>query len=126
LEREARLRTRDAEAETVLVVCDTLTTHPRGAWSEAFTAGRARELVRRLACRDTPQHGSGLHIAENALRALTRQGLHARRCGETTHLAEETAAGSTSSNEKQRGVDGPCKIHDARTKRKSLYPKIKD
>ncbi|HSV22464.1 MAG TPA: IS630 family transposase, partial [Xanthobacteraceae bacterium] len=79
---------------------------------------------RRLACWYTPKHGSGLNIAENELRALTRQCLHDRRCGETKQRAEEPAAWSTSSNAKQRGVDWQFKINDARTKLKSLYPAL--
>jgi hypothetical protein len=122
----ALLRTRDAEAHKVLGVCDNFNTPTMGAFSEAFAAERARQLGRRLAFRDTPQHGSWLNIAANALRALTRQCLHDRRFGETKHLAEETAAWSTSSNAKQRGVDWPFTINDARTKLTSLYPKVKD
>jgi hypothetical protein len=125
-EREALLRTRSVEAQKVLVGCDTFNTHTRGAFYEAFAAERARKLVRRLECRYTPKHGSWLNIAENARSALTRQCVHDRRFGDTKQLAEETAAGSTSSHAKQRGVDGQCKINDARTKLKSLYPKIKD
>ena len=97
-----------------------------GAFYEAFDAARARQLVRRLAFRYTPKHGSWLNIAENELSALTRQCLHDRRFGATKQLAEETAVWSTSSNAKQRGVDWQFKINDARTKLKSLYPKIKD
>ena len=97
-----------------------------GAFYEAFAAERARQLVRRLEFRYTPKHGSWLNIAENELSALTRQCLHDRRFGDTEQLAAETAAWSTSSNEKQRGVDWQFKINDARTKLKSLYPKIKD
>jgi len=123
---EALLRTRYVEAQKVLVVCDNLNTHTMGAFYEAFAAERARKLVRRLEFRYTPKHGSWLNIAENALSALTRQCLHDRRFGETKQLAEETAAWSTSSNAKQRGVDWQFKINDARTKLKSLYPKIKD
>ncbi len=126
LEMEALLRTRDAEARKVLVVCDNFNTHTMGAFDEAFAAERARKLVRRLECRYTPKHGSGLNIAENELSALTRQCWHDRRFGDTTQLAEETAAWSTSSNATQRGVDWQFNINDARTKLKSLYPKIKD
>jgi hypothetical protein len=114
------------EAHKVLVVCDNFNTHTMGACYEAFAAERARQLVRRLACRYTPKHGSGLNIAENALRALTRQCLHDRRFGATKQRAEETAVGSTSSHAKQRGVDWPFQINDARTKLTSLYPKVKD
>jgi len=126
LEMEALLRTRDAEARKVLGVCDNFNTHTMGACYEVFAAERARKLVRRLEFRYTPKPGSGLNIAENDLNALTRQCLHDRRFGEPQQLAEETAAWSTSSNAKQRGVDWQFKINDARTKLKSLYPKIKD
>ena len=126
LAMEALLRTRYVEAHKVLVVCDNLNTHTMGAFSEAFAAERARKLGRRLELRYTPKHGSWLNIAENELSALTRQCLHDRRFGETKQLAEETAAWSTSRNAKQRGVDWQFKINDARTKLKSLYPKIKD
>jgi hypothetical protein len=126
VEMEALLRTRYAEAHKVLLVCDNLNTHTMGAFYEAFDAARARQLVRRLEFRYTPKHGSWLNIAENELSALTRQCLHDRRFGETKQLAEETAAWSTSRNAKQRGVDWQFKINDARTKLKSLYPKIKN
>jgi hypothetical protein len=126
LEMEELLRTRYAEAEKVILVCDNLNTHTMGAFYEAFAAERARELVRRLEFRYTPKHGSWLNIAENELSALTRQCLNGRRFGETQQLAEETTAWSMASHEKQHGVDWQFKINDARTKLKSLYPKIKD
>ena len=40
LEMEALLRTRDAEAQKVLVVCDNFNTHTMGAFYEAFAAER--------------------------------------------------------------------------------------
>jgi DDE superfamily endonuclease len=123
---EALLRTRYAEAHKVIVVCDNLNTHTMGAFYEAFAAEQARPLVRRLEFRYTPKHGSWLNIAENELSALTRQCLHNRRFSDTQQLGAATAAWSTSSNAKQRGVDWQFKIKDARTKLKSLYPKIQD
>jgi hypothetical protein len=125
LEMEELLRTRYAEAEKVILVCDNLNTHTMGAFYEAFPAKQARELVRRLDFRYTPKHGSWLNIAENELSSLTRQCLHGRRLGDIEQLREETAAWSTARNEKQRGVDWQFKINDARTKLKSIYPKIK-
>ena len=126
LEMEALLRTRYAAAHKVIWVCDNFNTHTMGACYEAFAAERARQLVRRLACRYTPKPGSWLNIAENELSALTRQCLHNRRFGDTQQLAAATAAWSTTSNAKQRGVAWQFKINDARTKLKSLYPKIQD
>jgi hypothetical protein len=125
LEMEELLRTRYAKAKKVILVCDNLNTHTIGAFYEAFPAERARELVRRLDFRYTPKHGSWLNIAENELSSMTRQCLNGRRLGEIEQLREETAAWSTASNAKQRGVDWQFKINDARTKLKSLYPKIK-
>ena len=125
LEMEELLRTRYADAERVILVCDNLNTHTMGAFYEAFPAEQARELVRRLDFRYTPKHGSWLNIAENELSSLTRQCLRGRRFGEIAALRKETAAWSTSINEKQRGVDWQFKINDARTKLNSLYPKIK-
>ena len=109
-----------------IVVCDHCNPPTLGALYEAFDAAWARQLVQRLALRYTPKHGSGLHIAENALRALTRPCVHNRRCGDTKPLAAASVAWSTLSHEKQRGVDWPCTIDDARTKLKSPYPKIQD
>ena len=94
------------------------------AFYETFPADQARELARRLEFRYTPKHGSWLNIAENELSSLTRQCLSGRRFGEIDTLREETEAWSTDSNAKQRAVDWQFKINDARTKLKSLYPKI--
>ena len=126
VEMEALLRTRYAKAQKVILVCDNLNTHTAGAFYEAFPAERARELVCRLEFRYTPKHGSWLNIAENELSSLTRQCLNGRRIGDIEQLREQTAAWSGASNHKQRGVDWQFKINDARTKLKSLYPKIKN
>ncbi len=126
LEMEELLRTRYAEAAKVILVCDNLNTHTMGAFYEAFPASRARELVRRLDFRFTPKHGSWLNISENELSSMTRQCLNGRRIGDIEQLREETQAWATASNNKQRGVDWQFTINDARSKLKSLYPKIKD
>ena len=125
LEMEELLRTRYADAEKVILVCDNLNTHTMGAFYETLPAEQAREHVRRLDFRYTPKHGSWLNIAENELSSLTRQCLNGRRFSDIEQLREETDAWSTASNEKQRGVDWQFKTNDARTKLKSLYPKIK-
>ena len=96
-----------------------------GAFYEAFPAEQARELVRRLEFCYTPKHGSWLNIAENELSSMTRQCLSGRRFGEIDSIRQETEAWATASNKRQRGVDWQFKLNDARTKLKSLYPKIK-
>jgi hypothetical protein len=118
------LRTRYARAEKVILVCDNLNTHTKGAFYEAFRPAAARALVRRLDFRYTPKHGSWLNIAENELSSMTRQCLKGRRLGDLKTLRSETTAWHQASNHKQRGVDWQFKINDARHKLKSLYPKI--
>lgn len=124
LEMAALLRTRYARAEKVILVCDNLNTHTMGAFYEAFAPEVARALVRRIEFRYTPKHGSWLNIAENELSSLHRQCLKDRRFGSIAALRSEVEAWSRHCNEKQRGVDWQFKIDDARTKLKSLYPKI--
>ena len=119
------LRGRYAAAEKVILVCDNLNTHTIGAFYEAFDPGEARALVRRLEFRHTPKHGSWLNIAENELSAMTRQCVQGRRFATIAELREETVAWHESVNDKQRGVDWQFRIDHARTKLKSLYPKIK-
>ena len=126
VEMEELLRTRYANAQKVILVCDNLNTHTMGAFYEAFPADKARKLVRRLDFRFTPKHGSWLNISENELSSMTRQCLKDRRIGDIDQLRTETHAWSDASNDKQRGVDWQFTIGDARRKLKSLYPQIKD
>jgi len=118
------LRTRYADAAKVILVCDNLNTHTPGAFYEAFPPAEARALVRRIEFRYTPKHGSWLNVAENELSALTRQCLRGRRFATVADLTAETAAWQHRTNDKQRGVDWQFRIDDARTKLKSLYPKL--
>jgi hypothetical protein len=119
------LEGRSASCGKVILVCDHLNTHTKGACYEAFAPERARALVRRLAFCYTPKHGSWLNIAENALSALTRQCVADRRCGDVASVREETKAWSNDVNATLRGVDWHMTIDDARTKLKSVYPTIK-
>ncbi len=116
---------RYAEAERVIVVCDNLNTHTKGAFYESFAPARARQLVRRIEFCYTPKHGSWLNIAENELSSLTRQCVTGRRFGDAQTLRAETGAWSIDINGTQRGVDWQMKIDDARCKLTSVYPKIK-
>ena len=119
------LETRDANCERVILVCDNLNTHTKGAFYTAFSPEKARESVRRIEFVYTPKHGSWLNIAECELSCLTSQCLSDRRIGEIERLQSETAAWSDATNEKQRGIDGQFTIDNARSKLKRLYLKIK-
>jgi hypothetical protein len=117
------LEGRYADCPKVILVCDNLNTHTKGAFYEAFEPARARELVRRIEFHQTPKHGSWLNIAENELSSLTRQCVEGRRFPDEQALREETTAWSTEVNAMQRGVDWQMKIDDARIKLKSVYPR---
>ncbi len=119
------LEGRYADCEKVILVCDNLNTHTKGAFYEAFDPERARQLVRGIEFRHTPKHGSWLNIAENELSSLTRQCVSGMRFGDTATLVKETSAWCTDVNNAQRGVDWQMKVDDARTKPGSVYPKIK-
>ncbi len=123
-EVEELLRTRYASAKNVILVCDNLNTHTKGAFYEAFEPEKARQIVRRLEFCHTPKHGSWLNIAENELSSMTRQCVKNRRFETIEVLRSETAAWHQHSNAKQRGVDWQFKVDDARVKLKSVYPKI--
>ena len=123
-EVEELLTTRYASVEKVILVCDNLNTHTKGAFYETFEPQKARAIVRRLEFRHTPKHGSWLNIAENELSSMTRQCVKDRRFGTIDDLRLETTAWHQHTNAKQRGVDWQFKVADARIKLKSVYPKI--
>jgi len=118
------LEGRYANCEKIILVCDNLNTHTKGAFYETFEPAKARALTRRIEFCYTPKHGSWLNIAENELSSMTRQCLSNRRIGELETLQEEIDAWSRDVNSTQRGVDWQFKIDDARCKLKSIYPKI--
>ena len=58
IEMEELLSSQYAHVEKVILVCDNLNTHTRGAFYEAFPAEKARELVKKIEFHYTPKHGS--------------------------------------------------------------------
>src|SRR4051795_6965207 len=108
------LDTRHADCEYVTLVCDNLNTHTKGAFYEAFEPGVARAYLRRIRFCYTPKHGSWLNVAECELSCLTSQCLSDRRIGESIDLQFEITTWSDKTNAKQRGVDWPFRIEDAR------------
>ena len=125
IEMARLLEGRYVACEKVIVVCDNLNTHTKGAFYEAFEPTRAHNLARHMEFCYTPKHGSWLNIAENELSSITRQCVAGRRIGDVETLRAETTAWSNDVNATQRGVDWQMKIDDARCKLKSVYPKIK-
>lgn len=124
-EVEEVLITQYPNAEKVILVCDNLNTHTRGAFYEAFPPEKARQIVSRLEFHHTPKHGSWLNIAESELSAMTSQSLRHRRFSDIKQLSKQIKAWAEKTNQKQRGVDWQFNIEKARHKLKSIYPKVK-
>ena len=120
------LETRYVAGAKVPLGCDNLNTPTTGAFYEAFPPERARASVKRIAFCYTPKHGRWLNVAACEFSGLRRQCLTDRRIGALPLLQAEIGIGADKTNAKQRGVDWQCKIADARTKLKRLYPKIKN
>lgn len=118
------LEGRYADRAKVIVVCDNLNTHTKGAFYEAFEPERAFALASRIEFHYTPKHGSWLNIAENELSSMTRQCVASRRIGDIETLQSETAAWAHDVSVQQRTVDWQMRLDDARCKLKSVYPKI--
>lgn len=123
-EMQELLETTYAKAAKVILVCDNLNTHTRGAFYQAFPAEKARELINRIDFRYTPKDRSWLNIAENELSSMTRQCLKNRRMGDIETLRKQTEAWASTTNTKQRGVDWQFTTGQARHKLNSVYPKI--
>src|SRR5712664_2019664 len=119
------LEGRYAACAKVILVCDNLNTHTKGAFYEAFEPERARAYLQRIDFCYTPKHGSWLNVAECELSCMTSQCISGRRIGELIELQTEIGAWSDTTNEKQRGVDWQFRIENARVNLKRLYPKIK-
>ena len=118
------LKTHYSKAEKVILVCDNLNTHTRGAFYEAFPAEKAREIVKKIEFHYTPKHGSWLNIAECELSAMTRQCLKNRRFENIEFLKKETRAWFEKTNKMQRSVNWQFSLDKARNKLKSIYPKV--
>jgi transposase len=125
IEMEQLLRLQYAKAEKIILVCDNLNTHTRGAFYEAFPAEKARKIVQRIEFHYTPKHGSWLNIAECELSAMTSLCIKNRRFSTIEFLIKETQEWAKKTNQKQRGVIWQFSIEKARDKLKSIYPKIK-
>ena len=124
IEMAGLLEGRYLDCDRVMVVCDNLNTHTKGAFYEAFEPERAFSLAQRVEFHYTPKHGSWLNIAENELSSLTRQCVSGRRIGDVETLRRETTAWAEDVSIRQRTVDWRMRLDDARCKLKSIYPNI--
>jgi hypothetical protein len=114
LEMEELLRTQYHNAEKVILVCDNLNTHTRGAFYQAFPPEKARQIVNKIEFHHTPKHGSWLNIAESELSAMTSQCVKNRRFSDIKKLSCQTKAWEEKTNQKQRTVNWQFNIEKAR------------
>jgi hypothetical protein len=109
------------DAEYVTLVCDNLNTHHIASLYEAFPAGQAHRLARRLRLHHTPRHGSWLNVAEIELSVLARQ-CPDRRIATMGELRREVQAWAQGRNADGSRVEWRFTTADARVKLRHLYP----
>ena len=110
-------------AETIVLVCDNLSTHSPAAFYEAFEPSEARRLTERFEWHYTPKHGSWLNVAEMELSVLARQCLD-RRIPDSPTLAREIAFWKRRRNAAEVVVHWQFTTTDARVKLRRPYPTI--
>lgn len=113
------------EAETVVLVVDSLNTHSSAALYEHFPPAEARRIAAKIEWHFTPEHGSWLNMAECELSVLARQYLM-RRIPDIASLYAEVAAWAQRRNHDTIQVDWQFTTDDARLKLKRLYPVLKE
>ena len=111
-----------ADADKSVLVLDNLHTHKLAVLYQVYPPEEARRLYERFAVHHTPQHASGLTMAETALSVLGRQCLD-RRIADQGLLRREVAVWEDKRNRAQVRVDWQFTTHDARIKLRHLYPK---
>lgn len=111
------------DAKIIRLVMDNLNTHTISSLYEAFQPEKALKLSKRLEIHHTPKHGSWLNIAEIELSAMTLQCLD-RRIPSIEELQVQLSAWEVHRNAAQKQVEWHFTTSDARTRLKTLYPKI--
>jgi hypothetical protein len=109
------------DAEKIVLVLDTLSTHTAAALYTAFAPEEAKRIWDRLEVHYTPKHGSWLNMAEIELSVLAQQCLN-RRIPDQDSLIRETAAWEAGRNASGATVEWRFTTADARIKLKKRYP----
>ena len=110
------------KAERIRVVLDNLSTHSVGALYQAFPAGEARRVLRRLEFHYVPKHASWLNMVEIEIGVLRSQCLD-RRIGTVERLTSEIAAWERQRNSSGARIKWMFTTEDARAKMGRAYPK---
>jgi len=109
------------KAERIRVVLDNLSTHSAGALYQAFPAGEARRMLRRLEFHYTPKHASWLNMVEIEIGVLRSQCLD-RRIATKPHLIAEVAAWERHRNASGARIQWMFTTYKARAKMGRAYP----
>ena len=109
------------KAERIRVVLDNLSTHSAGALYQAFPAGEARRMPRRLEFHYTPKHASWLNMVEIEIGVLRSQCLD-RRIATKGRLLAEVAAWERHRNASGARIQWMFTTYKARAKMGRAYP----
>ena len=109
------------KAERIRVVLDNLSTHSAGALYQAFPAGEARRMLRRLEFHYTPKHASWLNMVEIEIGVLRSQCLD-RRIATKARLIAEVAAWERHRNASGARIQWMFTTYKARAKMGRAYP----
>ena len=109
------------KAERIRVVLDNLSTHSAGALYQAFPAGEARRMLRRLEFHYTPKHASWLNMVEIEIGVLRSQCLD-RRIATKVRLIAEVAAWERHRNASAARIQWMFTTYKARAKMGRAYP----
>ena len=109
------------KAERIRVVLDNLSTHSAGALYQAFPAGEARRVLRRLEFHYVPRHASWLNMVEIEIGVLRSQCLD-RRIATLERLASEIAAWERQRNASGARIKWMFTTAKARAKMARAYP----
>jgi hypothetical protein len=111
-------------ARWIHLVLDNLNTHNPQSLIEAFGAGAAKKLLKRIAWHHTPKHASWLNMAEIELSVLTKQCLD-RRLPTLEEVQRHGASWSRERNRQKITIDWTFRRADARRVFPELYrPKL--
>ena len=109
------------KAERIRVVLDNLSTHFPGALYQAFPAGEARRVLRRLEFHDVPKHASWLNMVEIEIGVLRGQCLD-RRIATQDRFLSEIAAWERQRNASAARIKWMFTTEKARAKMGRAYP----
>ncbi len=108
------------EADRIILMMDNLNTHKEASQYEAFPPEKARKSCARFEFHYTPNHGSGLNMAEIKIGLLVR-GCLDRRIGSVKESRHEVAAHLESKSENPRPINWQFTNKIFRIKLKILY-----